>query len=75
MTRLGLTEKWLVSLGKQLIRKNIIQTQEMSGKQKRDWSGQQEEQLRGLVKRPRSHGHVPNEEVWQPILLSKQHSF
>ena len=70
MTRLGLTEKWLVSVGKQLIRKNVIQTQDMSGKQKRDWTGQQEEKLRGTVKRPRLHAQGTNDEVCQPSLLT-----
>ena len=54
MKRHGMGEKQLVMLGKQLIRSRIIQTQAVfASKPKKEWTGQEEQQLRKLAKRRR----------------------
>lgn len=58
MKKLGIADQRIVTMGKQLIRNRIIQTQTLfahsSGKPKREWTGEQEQQLRKLAKRRRA---------------------
>lgn len=55
MAGYGMSEKRLVTLGKQLIRNRIIQTQAVfATKPKKEWTGEEEQTLRRLAKRRRS---------------------
>ena len=58
MKKLGVTDQRIVTVGKQLIRNRIIQTRALlahsSGKPRREWTGQQEQDLRKLAKRRRA---------------------
>ena len=58
MKKLGLTDQRIVTIGKQLIRSRIIQTQAIfaqdSGKPRKEWTTDQEQHLRKLAKRKRS---------------------
>lgn len=46
LARLALSDKWLMTVGKQLIRTHVIQTQaSVSGKQKRSQKDPEEQQL------------------------------
>lgn len=55
MARYGFSEKQLVTLGKQLIRHRLIQTQAVfATKPQKEWTGAEEQQLRKLAKRRRT---------------------
>lgn len=58
MQTLGLTDQRIVTMGKQLIRNRMLQTQAIfaqdGGKPKTEWTAEEEQQLRKLAKRHRS---------------------
>lgn len=67
MKKIGLTDQRIVTIGKQLIRSRIIQTQAIfaqgSGKAKKEWTADQEVQLRKLAKRKRSSTGFSDDEL------------
>ena len=78
MKKLGLTDQRIVTIGKQLIRSRIIQTQAIfeagsGGKGKREWTGEQEQQLRKLAKRKRTHTGFSDDDTQlvEPLFIMK----
>ena len=67
MKKIGLTEQRVVTIGKQLIRSRIIQTQAIfaqgSGKARKEWTADREVQLRKLAKRRRSSTGFSDDEL------------
>ena len=67
MKTIGLTDQRIVTIGKQLIRSRIIQTQAIfaqgSGKAGKEWTVEQEVQLRKLAKRRRSSTGFSDDEL------------
>ena len=64
MAKHGLSEKRLVTLGKQLIRNRIIQTQAVfASRPKKEWTGEEEQQLRKLAKRRRTASGMSDDDT------------
>ncbi len=78
MAKHGLSEKRLVTLGKQLIRNRIIQTQAVfASRPKKEWTGEEEQQLRKLAKRRRTASGMSDDDtqlVGQTLLHCEQTS-
>ncbi len=64
MAKHGLSEKRLVTLGKQLIRNRIIQTQAVfASRPKKEWTGEEEQRLRKLAKRRRTASGMSDDDT------------
>lgn len=64
MAKHGVSEKRLVTLGKQLIRNRIIQTQAVfASKPKKEWTGEEEQRLRKLAKRRRTASGMSDDDT------------
>ncbi|KAL0042386.1 hypothetical protein WJX77_010878 [Trebouxia sp. C0004] len=70
MTKHGLSEKQLVTLGKQLIRNRIIQTQAVfASRPKKEWTAEEEQRLRKLAKRRRTPSGMSDDDtqLWEEV--------
>ncbi|DBA85227.1 TPA: hypothetical protein ACH3X2_005930 [Trebouxia sp. C0005] len=70
MAKHGVSEKRLVTLGKQLIRNRIIQTQAVfASKPKKEWTGEEEQRLRKLAKRRRTASGMSDDDtqLWEEV--------
>ena len=66
----ALTDKWLMTAGKQLIRTQVLQTAAPPRKQKRVPDEDQKEAVPGLSKRPRkSMAQKGTQQVWSTLLI------
>jgi len=73
MAKHGLSEKRLVTLGKQLIRNRIIQTQAVfASRPKKEWTGEEEQRLRKLAKRRRTASGMSDDDT-QLVSLAVLH--